>query len=274
MSLALSRCADPSYRSPPKLPRLEEPEQAKPAPVFPPPPGSEAWVADSWYADCSNGMRFALADLIPSIALAMERQEIPYGRAEPDEWRDCSGSFLRLSSYLASACPDGQPYLPAPPGIADFVRGSDNAVHIQPLARSSRDLAQWFYGQGRMTPVWYEKGVDAEVSIEPYRQLIKPGAVLWFSDRPPREEDGLLQLFGRSDRGTQIRHMGTVVTTEIGEDGEVVSYTMFHGRNAGKLATITEEHELHPGGGRPPFGNGGDYLAAIGSLLPLADPEP
>jgi hypothetical protein len=56
------------------------------------------------------------------------------------------------------------------------------------------------------------------------------------------------------------------------EDGEVVGYSMFHGRNPGVPASITDDHRLGGAGGGPPFGNGGQYLVGVGIVLPAVSP--
>jgi hypothetical protein len=270
----LSGCVEP-LESPEPAPVLEPSEQPWDEPVsFPPAQGTEAGDSDTYWADCGHGMTFALADLLQPIALGMVHQGIPYARARPDgrdEWRDCSGNFLRLSSYLASACPGSDAQLAAPAGIADWAPEGDNAVALVAAARSSRDLARWYHEQGRFAPVFYD-GADRRTGVSPdlerYRHLIKPGAVLWFSEVAPRAADGIEPLFGGGR--SRIRHMATVVRTELDEDGQVVAYEMYHGRNGTHLAGVSEGRRWTD---RPPLGNGGQYLVGIGALVePMPPP--
>ncbi|MEQ1568679.1 MAG: hypothetical protein ABMA64_23775 [Myxococcota bacterium] len=265
-ALRVAGC-DAEVPPPPVGPSLPPPEL-----WFPPSPGTAAAEADSWYADCGPGMTFAMADLLPPIAAGLSHQQIPYGRTDPDEWRDCSGNFLRLSSYLAAACPAGSVHLAAPAGVPNYVAGEANAPELAPLARSSRDLAQWYRGEGRFVPVWYPADRPVSEVLAGVRHLIKAGSVVWFARSPPRADFGVNQLFTRNLRGTAIHHVGTVVATERDEQGDVVRYAMYHAGNTDRVASVTDEHRFVPTGGGPPFGNGPDYLVGIGTLLPIAPP--
>lgn len=267
-SLALVACAAPPA---PELPAVLPGAGLGAASLaFPPAPDDAAAAGETWFAECGPRTWFPMGGLLSSIATGMVHQRIPYGRAE--EWRDCSGDFLRLSSYVAAACPPGQPYLAAPPGIADYDPDASNVPDLEPRARSSRDLARWFNDTGRFVPVFYPPDEEPEETLDRYRYLLKGGAVLWFAHHPPQERHGIEQLFSRNARGTGIHHIGTVVATELDDDGQVVGYSMFHGGNAGRIAAVTDEHRFASTGGRPPFGNGDDWLVGIGTLLPIVEP--
>ena len=243
------------------------------APVdFPPEPGTPTALADSWWAAC--GQRdVRVGDLLTVIADGLTRQRIPYGRPTPDEWRDCSGAFLRLSSYLASACP-GSDTLAAPPGVEAYRPEGPNVPDVVAYARSSRDLARFMHAQGRFVPITYgdtpKKGA-LSAAVARYRHLLKPGAVVWFSQRPLLEPLGgeLEQLLVTNLKRTHIHHVGTVVDVEQDEDGEVIAFAMFHGRNPGQVASITTDHRVDHW---PPFGNADQYLTGIGTLLPPIEP--
>ena len=189
-----------------------------------------------------------LVDLIRAATNGLVHQRIPYGPA--DEWRDCSGNFLRLSSYLARACPDQR--LAAPAGVADYVEGGDNRVPLIPEARSSRDLARWHHSEGRFVPVW--QGDDPT----DHQDRIVPGTVLWFSGRTTPRDQGDQALFD------SIAHMGIVTAVEHDEAGALVAYRMYHGRSRGKLATVTR----HRRDASPAFGVGRQGLVGIGTILP------
>lgn len=241
---------------------------------FPPPIVEPAAVAETYYADC-DGTIASMADLLVAITNGMVNQQIPYSQVPADEWRDCSGNFLRLSSYLASICPGSEPHLAAPAGISDYDPAGSNAAGLAAEARSTRELARWYHQQGRFAPVWYddaEATADAPSELQSLRHLIKPGAVLWFSHGRPTATDGLEQLFERNNARTHINHMGTVVGVEHDADGQVIGYAMYHGRRVGKLASITMNHRFDSDGRVPPFGHGSQRLVGIGALLPMALP--
>jgi hypothetical protein len=264
LSLLLAGCGQPEVARPigPGLP--------PPPAAFPPAPGTPTADAPSWYADCGPGRTLALADLLPSIADSIARQHIPYSLSDPDEWRDCSGVFLRLSSYVAGVCPSERAHLAAPAGVSAYVAGASNVLGLRPAARSSRDLARWYQDEGRFVALEYPPGQSLRATLDRYRYLIKPGSVLWFARRPSGTEEPRRLFVKTEDAG--IRHVGTVVATERDEDGRVVQYSMYHAGNTGRDATVTDEHRFEPTGGGPPFGNGDDYLVAIGTLLPVTLP--
>lgn len=257
-------------------PTLDDPREAAEAAVFPlifpPAPDAPVAVAETYYATCDDTL-WSMSDLLRAVTNGMVNQRIPYSAA-PEEWRDCSGNFLRLSSYVASICPGSEADLAAPAGVDDYEPASTNHVSLQPEARSTRELARWYHAQERFVPIWYDETEPSEApaSLDALRHLIKPGAVLWFSYGRPLQADGIDQLFSRGPTRTHINHIGTVVQVERDLQGRVVSYAMFHGRNRDKLATITVDHRYESDGRVPPFGYGSQHLVGIGALLPPASP--
>ncbi|MEM8488799.1 MAG: hypothetical protein AAF564_24855 [Bacteroidota bacterium] len=245
-------------------------------------------TADVYYAQCGNQV-VSMADILVPIASSLQAQGIPYTRSqEPiDEWRDCSGNFLRLSSYVASRCSDNSDALAAPAGIKDYVPGGNNEAPHNTGPRSSRGLGQWYHDQARFIPIYYDDVADIHVAPQDlidHRNLIKPGAVLWFSRQKPLSTNGLEDLWVRNDARTHINHMGTVTEVTRDEAGNVVEYKMYHGHGRdGNHASITASHfwdwpahYTHKNGTRtkfyPPLGFWDQYLVGIGTLLPTEAP--
>ena len=224
----------------------------------------------AYYAMCGGQLK-DLKDVLGPITDRLVSQQIPYSQAASDEWRDCSGNFLRLSSYLAEACPELNGSLAATKGITDFKPGANNVAEpAKAVARTTRSIARWYSVNKRFVPIYYNAELDEKVVLAEYRGLIRPGAVLWFSPQRPKRSAGLEPLFSR-----QINHMGTVVSVEQNESGEVVRYKMYHGRSEGKVATVTEEHywqwpkKFTSGGNKyPPLGYWEQYLVGVGSIAP------
>ena len=230
-------------------------------------PTGSALDSNAYYVSCAGQVRDLGAILSP-IASKMVAQKIPYSQQAAGEWRDCSGNFLRLSSYLAEACPELNGSLVATKGIADYKRGANNTATATAAARTTRGIAKWYSQNGRFTPVYYDRGNRAAVAS--HRHLIRPGAVLWFSRTAPKRSAGLTPLFAR-----QINHMGTVISVQRNQNGDVVGYSMYHGRRPGKRATITEKHYwdwprayTSRGQSYPPLGYWKQYLVGIGSIAP------
>ncbi len=235
----------------------------------------------SYYAKCDNKLE-SMASMLEPIAKKLVSQKIPYAQKPANEWRDCSGNFLRLSSYVAEACLGSRVHLATGPGITDYKVGGNNKATPKAKARDSRSLAKWYQDQGRFIPIYYDN-VTADItqpsdSLKMNRHRIKPGAVLWFSRSLPTSAGGVNALFARREPGS-INHMGTVVSTKLDNEGQLIQYSMYHGRRAGKLATITHTQYwqwplTYTKGGRkyPPAGYWKQYLVGIGTLLPAEVP--
>lgn len=233
----------------------------------------------AYYANCSSEVT-DLESVIQPIVEKMVSQQIPYTQNPANEWRDCSGNFLRLSSYLATACPESKAYLVAPPGIRDYTPGGNNVASLSANARTSRDIAKWYQSQGNFTPIYYD-GVSSPSQVPDdlrnSRDLIRPGAVVWFSLDKPTAQDGVNGLFEKKvSRGPHINHVATVTAVHRGEDGQVESFEMYHGRTRGKPGSVTKTHfwkwpdrYLH-GGTReyPSFGYWKQYLVGIAPIVP------
>ncbi len=241
-------------------------------------------TADVYYAQCGNEI-ISMADILLPLTASMEARQIPYTRSQSpvDEWRDCSGNFLRLSSHVAAQCAGNDDFLAAPAGINPYSQEGDNEAPENKGARSSRGIGKWYHEQGRFTPIYYD---DVSGIAEPpqdlidLRNLIKPGAVLWFSRQKPVSNDGLGNLWANNPANTQINHMGTVTEVTRDDEGNVIGYKMYHGHgDTGNPASVTEHHYwewpatfTNNGSSYPPLGYWGQYLVGIGTLLPTQAP--
>ncbi len=271
-------CATPSPRPAPVEPAPSVPEEVVDRTPVPPPPVDR----NAFYASC-GGKIDNLEDVLEPIVENMVAQKIPYTQNPANEWRDCSGNFLRLSSYLASVCPENQNYLIAPPGIRDYTPGGNNVAPSGVTARTSRAIAKWYQAQGRFTPIYYE-GVtspsEIPADLRKNRHLVRPGAVVWFSFGRPTSQDGLDALFEKKvSRGPHINHMATVTSVNLGEDGQVASFEMYHGRTTGKPGSVTKTHywkwpdKYLKGDTKeyPSFGNWTQYLVGIAAIVPTVN---
>jgi len=220
-----------------------------------------------------GGERLGLDQILDPIVEDLEAQQIPYARTPANEWRDCSGSFLRLSSEIATACPEQASYLAAPAGVDRYRSGRDNSVTEKPRARTSRGLARWYLTKQRFQPVYYS-GItsmdQARKTLEQYRDQIRPGMVLWFARKPSLPGDGVDALVA------SVNHMATVTSVELGDDGRLKRFEMFHGQSEGKPASVTyNQFWIWPDVYRqrdtyPPLGFWDQYLVGIGSIVPDA----
>lgn len=238
-----------------------------------------ASVGKTYRAKCRNRVQDLGAVLSPIVS-KMVAQKIPYAQTPAEEWRDCSGNFLRVSSYLAAACPEQRAHLVAPAGIRDYRRGRNNVAPNggKVAARTTRALAKWYYKRGHFIPVFYDGAqnlTDIPRSLKAVRNRIRPGAVLWFSRGAPKSAGGIDALFKRNSAGTHINHMGIVTQVERDRAGNVIRYRMYHGRSSGKKAAVTTHHywvwpRAFTKGGKayPSFGYWNQRLVGFATVVP------
>lgn len=249
------------------------------------PPAGES---EAYFALCGGEVK-DLGDVVKPIAEDLTAQKIPYarGRAVSPELRDCSGNFLRLSSRVAEVCPEAAASLAAPAGVTRYQPGGDNVFpHYDRIkGRASQGIGRWYHRKGRFRPVYYDGATGISVpppALEEIRDLVRPGAVLWFSRTRPMEAGGTDPLWGGGGGGGKgkINHMGTVTAVERDAAGNVIRYSMYHGHGKdGTPADITDLHfwewpDTYTKGGSkeyPPFGYWDQYLVGIATLVPTID---
>ncbi len=134
---------------------------------------------------------------------------------------DCSGMALRVLEELDNRC--------------DTVIRPDVDE-----ARSASAIAQWYSERGRLVRVL--DPLDAD-------DALVPGAITFYG-RPGGGQAGLDDVF----------HIGIVYEVARDEVGRVTGYRLFHGRQPGKVASITGWHRREAS---PPLGNGTETLVAV-----------
>lgn len=212
-------------------------------------------------------------DITPAIDW-MRDQKIIYTQNPSNEWRDCSGNFLRLSSRIATICPNVQ--LAAPPGVRKYVRGGDNDRPGPEEARSTRALAKWYDDRGQFIPIYYDgtNPQDAPATLVALRNRIKTGTVLWFSPEVPMKADGKPGLYREDSKRGVINHMGTVVSVTRDEAGNVTGWKMYHGQNPSLHNGVTEHYWKRSGRSRPVPQGGYGQQRIVGfaeSIIPPAN---
>lgn len=234
--------------------------------------------SSDWVVECA-GSRVTLDRLLQPIVTQMVSQKIPYSQDPANEWRDCSGNFLRLSSYLAQRCPDQESNLVATQGVRDYRSQGSNRVRAKAAARTTRQIARWYDKQDRFTPIYYDDAASlgaAPADLRRNRDQVRPGTVLFFSKGRPLAEQGKKPLFSPG-KATAIVHMATVTKVQLdSQSGQVIGFEMYHGRNAQHPGMVTKAHfwdwpnHLTQNGAKqyPPFGNWSQRLVGIATLLP------
>ncbi len=161
--------------------------------------------------------------------------------SEPDKWmysnkasdfKDCSGMFIRLCEALSEVTCDGYLF----PG---------RAFH------SSRALAAWYHRQ---------EGLQLVTKPMESSDLIQVGQVMFYgkagTKAPKRMTVDMLS-------GSLVGHVGVVVAVDRTEEGELTSYTLYHGRSSGKAAARSIIRTTQ----NPDFGNWGQPWLAASPIL-------
>lgn len=194
---------------------------------------SKLKALDSYQVNC-EGKPYKLDEPILEIGKRLEAKKFKY---DAGNLADCSGMFHRFLQEIAVPC--------------------SNLIFPKPQeARSSRDLARWFYNNTQFKLIF-----DAEDQ----KDLIKPGAIMFYGNSGQAYDN-----FTADDlfvSGTGINHVGIVVNVEKDAQGNITNYHLFHGRNPRHAAGITTFHTLTPTRKKyPPLGNGRQEWVAFATL--------
>ena len=165
----------------------------------------------TWCDGNSNSPKSMISEAL-GMAELLEDQKLMYSN-DPDELRDCSGIFHRILDGVRNACES----LEAPDKTS---------------SRSTRSIAAWYAENDRLVLVHDAQDQD---------HLIEPGTVMFYGEWGKTYRNRLSQ----SETLSKIRHMGIVTTVNKDAEGNVQSYTLFHGRRTGKVAS-TSYHGRHP----------------------------
>ncbi len=180
-----------------------------------------------------EGTDFDLAAFLTEYAEAIEVQKILYN-SQP--LSDCSGIFLRLCRDLKEVCSNFN--LPQPKN-----------------GRDGRRLAKWFYDQDRLILIQDARSND---------DLIRPGAVMFYGRRNKTYAHPDIKQITASEG---VEHMGVVTAVKRDAEGQVVNYTLFHGRSTGKIASRTTHHHRDPSREDiPAYGNWNQQWVAVAYL--------
>lgn len=198
-------------------------------------------------ADCVSGDSFQQRLL--RVTENIEAKKYPY---RADLGQDCSGIFHKIKDsvdlWTQSQCED-----------SNFVFPDYDST------RSSRAIADWYYEKGNLTLV------EDPMKV---RNQIVPGSVMFYS-KPGKTYTNLNieKLTGKSNNYSPasgaIMHIGVVVDVTKDEEGNVVQYTLMHGRNERHPASRTDYHKEVQSKNQtlPKFGNWSQQWVAIASVV-------
>jgi hypothetical protein len=189
-----------------------------------------------------------ISEVLSTIAKNLEDKRLKY---DSKLMQDCSGIFHQMKDSLQKRLPS----LAASRGTFQY----PSAVNV----RYSRQIADWYYQNKNLLIVQ-----DAMVS----RNFIRPGSVMFYGKSNKTFKNITIDMLtdrknNYSSKGA-IMHVAVVTAVTIDKAGNVVDYTIMHGRNPSKHAsrTISRAIQSTHTPDLPAFGNWSQQLVAIANI--------
>ena len=190
-----------------------------------------------------------IAEVLSSISKKMEDKKLAYVSSM---MQDCSGIFHQLKDSLQTRLPS-------------LAAGSQYQYPTPQVARSSRQIADWYHKNNNLLIVQ-----DPLAS----RNSIRPGAVMFYGKSNRIFKDIDIDML--TDRGNNytsngaIQHIAVVTAVSLDEDGNVVDYTIMHGRRPGKTAHRSGSKEVQSRNKTlPAFGHWSQQWVGIANMATL-----
>lgn len=195
-----------------------------------------------------------LSIVLDNIAAELEAQNLEY---RSDLGQDCSGIYHKIKDLIQKR----------------IKALGDKSKYTYPTYaedRNTRQIANWYH---RHNNLYIVKDALAD------RNKIRPGSVMFFS-RTDEKFNGpdiatltnadVFQHDAAAGKG-KIYHVGVVTNVEKDEQGNVVRYTLMHGRNSKYTASRTDGNWDGPGGygkafAKFPFGNWNQQWVAVANI--------
>ncbi len=195
-----------------------------------------------------------LAIVLDNIAAELEAQNLAYISSKG---QDCSGIYHKIKDLIQkriSALGDKSKYI-----YPEYAKD-----------RNTRQVAHWYHKHNNLHIV---KDAMAE------RNLIRPGSVMFYGRTEEKFNNPSIEILSNADvfqhdgaagKG-KIYHVGVVTNVEKDENGNVVRYTLMHGRNSKHNASRTDGNWDGPGGygkafAKFPFGNWNQQWVAVANI--------
>ncbi|RMG55845.1 MAG: hypothetical protein D6722_27300 [Bacteroidetes bacterium] len=196
----------------------------------------------------------SLATLLETVARNMEAQKLAYVSSLG---QDCSGIYHKLKDSVKL-------HIPAFRDPARFTFPEYASV------RSSRHIAYWYHEHDNLYIVR-----DGKAAMN----MVKPGCVMFFGRTDEQYNNITIDLltnpngnFVHDGINGKIMHIAVVTSVEKDENGNVVEYTMMHGRNTRYPASRSSGNcdcpskGLDKQFGKFPFGNWNQQWVAMANI--------
>lgn len=189
-----------------------------------------------------------IGSILSSIAENLEKKKLPYVSSLS---QDCSGIFHQLKDSI-------QKRLPA------LRKGSSYQYPEYKNIRSSRQIADWYYTNKNLLIV-----EDPIAS----RNSIRPGSVMFYGKPNKKYKNMTIEsLTDKNNNYTSngaIMHIAVVTSVRTDDEGNVLEYTIMHGRNKRVHASRSGSKEVQSKRtkGLPPFGNWSQQWVAVANIM-------
>lgn len=184
---------------------------------------------------------------LETIAKDLEAQKLAYISSQG---QDCSGIFHKIKDLI-------QKRIPA------LAQKADYQYPVYETVRSSRQIADWYFKNKNLLIV-----EDPVAS----RNSIRPGSVMFFGKSGKKFKNMSIEdLTDKNNNYTNnghIMHIAVVTSVRTDEDGNVLEYTMMHGRNSKYHASRTGSKKVQSTRtkGLPAFGNWTQQWVAVANI--------
>lgn len=188
-----------------------------------------------------------ISSVLESISENLEKKKLAYASSKG---QDCSGIFHQIKDSIQARLP----------GLRKNA-GYQYPVYNQ--IRSSRQIANWFHEKGNLMIV-----EDAVAS----KNSIRPGSVMFYGKPNKKYSNMTIDILtDRSNNFTSngaIMHIAVVTSVRKDENGNVVDYTIMHGRNSRVHASRSGSKEVQSRNtkGLPAFGNWSQQWVAVANI--------
>lgn len=187
-----------------------------------------------------------IGEVLSAVSKVMEEKKLAYVSSM---MQDCSGIFHQLKDSLQSRLPS-------------LAAGSQFQYPTPQVARSSRQIADW-----------YHKNNNLLIVQDPIacKNSIRPGSVMFYgkANRVFKNID-IDMLTDRNNNYTSngaIQHIAVVTAVTRDKDGNVIDYTIMHGRRPGKTAHRSGSKEVQSRNKElPAFGHWSQQWVGIANM--------
>lgn len=188
-----------------------------------------------------------ISEVLSMISKNLEDKKLDYISSK---MQDCSGIFHQLKDSI-------QQRLPA------IAAGSAYQYPSPSVARSSRQIADWYYKNNNLLIV--QDPIACKNSI-------RPGSVMFFGKTFKKFNNlNIDMLTDRQNNYTSngaIQHIAVVTSVTTDAEGNVIDYTMMHGRRPGKTASRSGSKEVQSRNQTlPAFGHWGQQWVGVANIM-------